>query len=589
MKFTQRIKKNQNRVIALLFSVLMCTIISIFFDYYFDLNDDVLMKDILAGVYTGTPNGRNIQMLFPISWLISLFYHIPGNISWFGLFLCSCQFFSIYIVTERLLSFFDKTWKKAVTVLVEGIFIITLFFYELVFVQYTVTSTMLAAAAAFLFYTSKSDVRPGKFFSNNLISIILVTLSFQIRSEMLLLVFPLICVVGLFKWASEKPIFTKENGFKYFSVFGVILMGMVLSEAVDMTAYSSTPWQQFNSFFDNRTEIYDFYAPPQYDENVEFYESIGLTRSEQMLLHNYNFGLDEEINDQVMAKISAYTAELNNYANKFKNEMKTAIRDYKYLVFYESENPYNILIILLYVIVLLTALLNRNFRMLWELPVLGFMRTGLWLFILYRKRYPARITHSLYLMEIVILVALFFMEVVTQNNKNRILKTVFTIFLSIFSILCISNSVYKVHIEYERRENINQSLIALQTYTRENNDCFYFWDVYSSVYYSEKMFVNVNNSGSNYDIMGGWACKSPLMREKYKKYGIQSMEDALLNLDYVFYVVQSPEPEGWIPFSKDWLPAYYRDKGKEIELVNTDSISTTAGEVFTVYKLQLIK
>lgn len=586
MKFTEIIKRNQNRILAMLFAVLMCTIISAFFDYYFDLNDDVLMKDILAGIFTGTPNGRNIQMLFPISWFISLFYHIPGNISWYGLFLCGCQFFSIYLVTVRLLSFLQKVWMKMMVVLVEGALIITLFLYEMVFVQYTVTSTMLAAAAAFLFYTSKCDVKPGKFIKNNVISIILVILAFQIRSEMLLLVFPMICVIGLCKWASEKPFFTKENAIKYFSVFGAILLGMLVSEGIHMAAYSSTPWQQFNSFFDSRTEVYDFYVVPPYEENKEFYDSIGLTESEQVLLHNYNFGLDERIDDQLLAKISEYAATKKAESSTFKEALKQAIKDYRYIIFSETDNPYNTLVIILYFIVLLTALLNKQFHILWELPVMGFVRSSLWVFILFIRRYPPRITHSLYLMEIVILLALFLMECRSFNKKNGILRVLFTVFLSTFSALCISNSVRNVYTEYTRREGINQDLLALQAYTREKSDNFYFLDVYSTVSYSEKMFVDVNNSYSNYDIMGGWACKSPLMRDKYEKYGIQSMEEALLDNDNVYFVVQSPEPR--IPVSHDWLPAYYLEQNKEIELVKIDSINTAEGEAFTVYKLQLV-
>ena len=475
-----------------------------------------------------------------------------------------------------------------IIILVEGTLIVTLFLYEIVFIQYTVTGTMLAAAAAFLFYTSKCDVRPLTFFRNNIISIVLVILAYQIRTEMLLLVFPLICVTGLCKWASEKVIFTKENAGKYFSVFGVILLGMILSEVVNMAAYSQPTWQRFNSYFDSRTKLYDFYETPPYEGNEDFYESIGLSRSEVTLLHNYNFGLDEKIDEKILAQISDYAAKLKAETTTFMGAFKKAVSDYRYRTFYETDYPMNLLVIILYVVVLLTALLNKHFRILWELPLLGFVRTGLWIFILYTNRYPNRITHSLYLMEIVILVALLLMELMVQNKQNRILSSVITVFCGVFSLLCISNSISKVHTEYENRESVNQDLYALQVYARANSENFYFWDVYSSVKYSEKMFVNVNNSISNYDIMGGWVCKSPLMQEKYQQYGIQSMEDGLLNQDHVFYVVQSPEPEGSYPLSKDWLPAYYRDIGKEIELIKTDNIRTINGEVFTVYKLQMV-
>ena len=44
-------------------------------DYFFDLNDDVLMKDLLSGSYTGSPSAHNIQMLYPISLFISLLFN----------------------------------------------------------------------------------------------------------------------------------------------------------------------------------------------------------------------------------------------------------------------------------------------------------------------------------------------------------------------------------------------------------------------------------------------------------------------------------------------------------------------------------
>ena len=28
-----------------------------FFDFYFDMNDDTMMRDIMSGIYSGTPDG----------------------------------------------------------------------------------------------------------------------------------------------------------------------------------------------------------------------------------------------------------------------------------------------------------------------------------------------------------------------------------------------------------------------------------------------------------------------------------------------------------------------------------------------------
>lgn len=71
----------------------------------------------------------------------------------------------------------------------------------------------------------------------------------------------------------------------------------------------------------------------------------------------------------------------------------------------------------------------------------------------------------------------------------------------------------------KQRSQVNEPYLEMYEYCRKHADNFYFIDVYSSVLYSEKMFADVDNTLENYDIMGGWACKSPLQIQKYAKFG----------------------------------------------------------------------
>ena len=69
IKVKENIGKKENTidmVIAGLLILLIGLFVAVRFDYYYDLNDDMLMKDIISGSYTGMPNGHNIQMLYPI-------------------------------------------------------------------------------------------------------------------------------------------------------------------------------------------------------------------------------------------------------------------------------------------------------------------------------------------------------------------------------------------------------------------------------------------------------------------------------------------------------------------------------------------
>lgn len=96
-----QLKKYENWIIALAALAALVLFTGFKFDYFYDLNDDVLMKDILAGVYTGTPEGHNIQMLWPVSAFISLFYRAAGDIPWYGLFLCICHYGMFFLIVKR--------------------------------------------------------------------------------------------------------------------------------------------------------------------------------------------------------------------------------------------------------------------------------------------------------------------------------------------------------------------------------------------------------------------------------------------------------------------------------------------------------
>ena len=601
MELKSCLKKNENWMIAVLVILILGIFAGAKFDYYYDLNDDVLMKDILAGVYTGTPEGHNIQMLWPISALISLFYRIARPLPWYGLFLCGCHFGCFFLILKRSLKL-NETWTgKLAVALTEGLFFTGLFLEHLIYAQYTVTCTLLGATAAFLFYTTDSDLPAKDFIRKNIPSVLLVAVAYLIRSEMLLLVLPMICVAGVAKWGSETKIFTKENSIKYFTVIGLILGGILLGQLIHRIAYGSLEWRTFTEFFDNRTELYDFQEPPSYEEHWEFYDSIGLSESEKVLLDNYNFGMDEEIDETMVGEIAAYAGKNKSAKKPFMEKLPEKLKYYVYRFTHGPEDtgsdyPWNYCVILAYLMVFLLALpkkakdealeasgklgyLKNALGALWKLVFLFVVRTLLWMFILMRDRDPARITHSLYLMELCILTAMAFSEwrQIRHKTTQKLGGYVTLAGFLVLSLVMLPDSIKKVDAGQKERERVNAPYQELYQYlsAQENADNFYFIDVYSSVAYSEKMFEAVDNSLDNYDIMGGWACKSPLQRKKLKIFGIENMEQALKNQENVYFVRKSSEDMQWI-----W--DYYEGHGTPVEV----TLVETVAEVFEIYKVE---
>ncbi len=617
--------KGENWMIALMALTVLCVFVGLKFDYFYDLNDDVLMKDILAGAYTGTPEGHNIQMLWLISAFISLFYRAVRTLPWYGLFLCACHFGCFFLILKRSLEMAGTgsgagapspavaaagepdgpIYGRSAVAAVECALFLGLFLEHLVFAQYTVTCTLLGGTAAFLFYTSDIALDARGFIKKNIPSVLLVSVAYLIRSEMLLLVLPMICVAGVAKWGSEEKVFTREHAFKYLTVIGLILAGIAIGQVSHMIAYSSGEWRAFTEFFNNRTELYDFQAPPDYKEHQGFYESIGLSESEKVLLDNYNFGMDEEIDEVLIGEIAEYAGQNRSAEKPFLQELPNKLRDYAYRFFRGpgspgSDYPWNYVVILGYIAAFLTsvplkhsngalngkggkqmAYMGNAIGALWKLAFLFGVRTVLWMYILMRERVPERITHSLYLMELLILVSMVFVQWSGICGKwaRKCWGSVLLIGFGIIALLVLPGNVRAVAEKQRERERVNSLYGELYGYFSDERNAgnFYFIDVYSSVSdagipYSEKMFADVDNTLDNHDIMGGWACKSPLQKKKLAVFGIDSMEQALKDREDVYFVRKNSE-------DMQWLFDYYEGHGTPVDVWLVETVA----DVFEIY------
>ena len=430
-----------------------------------------------------------------------------------------------------------------------------------------------------------------EFIRKNILAVVLVFVAYLIRTEMLLLVLPMICVAGVAKWGSEKKIFTRENGVKYLSVIGLILAGILTGEVTHRIACGSEEWRTFTEFFNNRTELYDFQAPPDYEMHRAFYESVGLTESEKVLLDNYNFGMDEEIDEAVIGQIAEYARAHQSAEKPFFQKLPEKLRAYLYRFTHGpgtgGDYPWNYAVILGYVLVFLAGIFGSEqfskkivfknfFTVTWKLALLFAVRTCLWMFILMRGRDPVRITHSLYLMELCILAAMFLVESrkISATSIRGLCNLGAIAGFGILALMILPEGIRNAAEEQERRERVNQPYQELYGYLKdeERKNNFYLIDVYSTVAYSEKMFAEVDNSLDNYDIMGGWACKSPLQRKKFALYGIEDMERALKDQENVYFVRKSSE-------DMEWLFDYYEGHGTPVE---AEKIAVVAGE-FEIY------
>ena len=96
-----------------------------------------------------------------------------------------------------------------------------------------------------------------------------------------------------------------------------------------------------------------------------------------------------------------------------------------------------------------------------------------------------------------------------------------------------------------------------------------------TLHFTEKMFENMD-CVSNYELLGGWICNSPIYHEKLQNFGISSVEDAFRTLDNVYLVQDVKE-------SFAWIEEYFCQKGLNFKAYEVERFEGWLG----VYKLEI--
>ena len=589
-------EKITNIILSFLVVLGIFTITACYFDFFYDLNDDMVIKDILSGAYSGTPDGHTNQMLYPIGWLISSLYKVLPGAPIFGVFLCVCFGICFAMITYRTEKISCNTKIKITTVILMVLVFLSLMLWELVYVQYSVVCGCLAGTACFWFYTTPIECTVGEWWKKNIPALLLVWMAFNIRSEMLLLTCPFIAVAGIIHWVEAakqeqsnymgiekkkiwKHLLSKDNICKYLIFAVVMTLGLGIFVGTNYMAYTTSGWQEYRSFFDARTDVYDYTWYPNYEEQKEFYQSNGIEEIQYRLIDNYNFGLDEGITENTLEIIASYGERPKLYGSP-AYRLKQACVDMVRRTFSLGDMPYNTFVLAGYILVMGLAILQKEKKYFWKLSLLLIMRIVPWVYLLFVQRAVDRITHPLYMIEFMILFAMLVKELYDRPlwNEEKYYRMAVAAVLALVALISLPGGISKVKAEQSRREQILVNQNLWDEYAKANPENYYYLDVYSTVSFMEKMFEDVDNRQKNYDLLGGWICNSPLQEEARAKYTeSNTIAEALLTDN--FYVVAEANRD--ITFVED----FYKSKDIKVKLQIQDTIGEGENP-FIVYKIE---
>ena len=595
---------------------------------YYDLNDDSLMAEILAGSFTGTPASHNIQSYYPLTVLLAFLYRLNWSIDWYSGFLLLLQYGGAVLVVWRILRDCRDRKKRYATVLLAVLAAAGLLQEHYVYLQYSVTVGILGAAAVFLFLT----MNPQRHQENGMgvqrawlrelmppIGIILA--GFLLRSEMMLFVGPFAALAFLIRTKElcfgEQGEGTERNQAaaprrmrEFLQVCGltfVLTVGGMGICWLGNQAGCSREWKEFYQLFDARTQLYDFQKLPTYEENQEFYDSIGLDSAQVQLILNYNYGLDQNIDAKTLQTIADYAAEKAAAQKSTGQRLKDALWDYREAMLGRGEHagePYPVIAAVLYLSALGSSLgsgripvsggagtlaQNRSSRgrvlagvrvkagEILLTAVVFALRSALFLYLYYHNRPVVRLTHSLYLCEAVFLLWILWRNVSDKGRAAFLCCAAAVLALGYGSVW----QTAQIRTQQSIRIQNNAPYLELQEYARNHSDNIYLLDVYSTVSFSDA----VGTAAAvpvNLDLLGGWASKSPLERDKLCALGVEQDAIQCEGGTYVAQILQMEENvyvAAEASADVEWLSDYYSYLGEEVTVSETDRI----GENWIIY------
>ena len=515
----------------------------------FYLNDDITMRSILSGAYTGTPNGHAVYMQYPLTGLLAILYIVLPGIEWMELFFAGCIWICMSLVASK---FSDK--------LLGGLLAAVLFLPFYFYMHYTIVAALLAGCAIFLLCHEKPKNIP----------LVLLWVAYMIRSQVGLLALPFVLAAWVWKVISQK----KENRKAVCVTCGkqltLLLVGLALISVLHSLCYSSENWKEYLRYNESRTQLYDytdFLSTNQYGTD---FASYGMSKQEYELLISYNTMLEHKPDAGKLQEIAdKITAGMQKRGD---TGWKEALQSYYLQVRYQDA-PYNYLWLFGYILLAIFMIWTKDWLSLGFLGILGVGRSSIWIFLMEQGRFPQRVSISLYLLELMLLLALV-------KKKKEVLRTtkiydmaIGTAYLCLL-LLCAS-LLTTTHQKISNRLEVQVGWELLKAHCEEYSDRTYLMDVFSSVSYADSLY---EEDAANLMLLGGWLTGSPLTDERLKALGGTDAAEVLYYNKDARLVVDADKD-----ISR--LENYMRERFGECRLVPVETVDWKDGGFF-IYEVQ---
>ena len=228
--------------------------------------------------------------------------------------------------------------------------------------------------------------------------------------------------------------------------------------------------------------------------------------------------------------------------------------------------------LLLYSLLAVNLIFQRNWKGLVVLGCLGGGRSLIWIYLIYRGRFPERISVSLYIIELFLLAGM--LSNLLQSNKSKwVLVVKGMLVAAVIGILFIQ--VEETYIKVEEKVQIQREWTVLKDYCEKEKENLYLVDVFSAVEYGGLQY---ERDGNNMMLAGGWMSASPSALKRLADRGASDGAEVLYGDTKTLFLADKTR-------NLEDMKAYLHKRFGDCNLELVDEILCSEDKIFAVYRL----
>lgn len=546
------------KVILFFFIVLFFYIVKNIVSPVFQTCDDAIIRDIIAGNYSGTPDGHAVFVGYPLAWLMSCLYKMLPDIEWYGNIWSAGLVVSVFVIIKDIL-FEIKHLGRFVKIAISIFILMGIYMPIFIVQQFTILSGVLAGTSIYFVLSGNKKKYVFCF----------MLFSFLVRADMFFVAVPFILLGELYFLYQKRFNYNiKDMIRQMLAICLMVICVFGIGKSSEHFAYDSEQWKNYMTYNKSRAMLYDYTDLMNNDSYIEDFKRAGINENTYFILKKYMIYFDNDINKNTLdiAKSVIDNKNETGLISKAQNSIikveKRSIKDYW---------QYNLIVWMLIILILLSLVIQKRRRESIFVILSEIGREIIVFFLQYNGRLPDRVYIGIFMLELFFLIKIIMSETIIITN----LKCKKICVLCVVFLLCMCQN-YKVQLSHrnymiEAYDNINSKIVE---YCRENTENIYFVNMPTNQYVFENRYIS-----DNMCILSMYLTGSELMNRYTLDLSTRDIAETLLQYDNYRYIVDAEEDiEG--------LSKYFEYRFDDCDVEIEDYIKIDSDKTFSVIKLK---